>query len=267
MERDYPALSLRERDRRWKNIRGLMKAKGLDCLIVAGLKGREQLEGYLSNDYAQGIVLFPLVGEPAYLARNTRILRNMENCLRGVPSWIDDWRGGGLASGLVDVIREKGLESAAIGVVGLESEAAGESEGYVPYRMWSFVLKQLPKATFIEVSKPFAELMLVKSEEEIALVKQSAWIGEKACEAMVKATKPGASEGEICAAIMSTILTNGASSPNMILHSGVDNLCWGEPIWFYKAQRPRTVQRGRWSRPRFFHVTGGLRPSNRWRLL
>ena len=57
MERDHPTLSLRERDRRWKNIRELMKAKSLDCLIVAGLKGCEQLEGYLSNDYAQGIVV------------------------------------------------------------------------------------------------------------------------------------------------------------------------------------------------------------------
>ena len=78
MKSTYPTLSLKERDRRWKNVREMMKAGDLECLIVPGLKSREQLEVYLSNDNAQGIVVFPLEDEPSYIARNTRIIRNRE---------------------------------------------------------------------------------------------------------------------------------------------------------------------------------------------
>lgn len=67
MEPVYPTLSLRERDRRWRLVRGLMKMRGLDCLIVAGLNSRERLEYYLANDVGHGIVVFPLEGAPTYL--------------------------------------------------------------------------------------------------------------------------------------------------------------------------------------------------------
>ena len=41
MDLSPPTLSLKERDRRWTRIRQLMADKGLDCLIVPGLNGRE----------------------------------------------------------------------------------------------------------------------------------------------------------------------------------------------------------------------------------
>ena len=72
----YPVLSLRERDRRWMLVRGWMKEKGVDCLILAGLKSREQYEGYLSNEYAEGVVVFPAEGGPVCLTwTSSRILR------------------------------------------------------------------------------------------------------------------------------------------------------------------------------------------------
>jgi Xaa-Pro aminopeptidase len=254
----HPTLSLKERDRRWKNVREMMKANRLDCIIVPGLRGREQLEGYLSNDAVQGIVVFPLEGPPTYLARNTRIIRNMENSLRGIPAWIGDIRDGASGPALAGVLREKGFDSARIGVVGLESGEAGESEGYMPFKIWSHVLKELPRAIFIEVSRLFAGVVLVKGEEERALVKHGASIGEKACEAMLNVIKPGVSEPEICAAILSTIFRHGASAPNMILHSGVDNPSWGEPIWFYQAQQPRLLQRGDVVQTEIFPRYGGI---------
>lgn len=244
MEKVYPTLSFKERDRRWKNVREMMKARKLDCLVVPGLRSRERLDAYLSNDQAEGIVLFPLEGEPTYLARHSRFIRHMVNRSRGVASWIEDWRGGPSGRELVSLIKERGFDSSVIGVVGVESSAAGEAEGSVAYRMWCHVLQNLPKATFVDVSKPYCELVVVKSEEELALVRYSAWIGEKACETMLKITKPGVNEGEIVGAIMNTIYSNGGHAPNMILHSGVDNPGWGSPTWFFLAQGPRVVEKG-----------------------
>ena len=45
----YPTLSLATRDYRWAKMRTMMKRLELDCVLVFGLKGREQFEGYLAN--------------------------------------------------------------------------------------------------------------------------------------------------------------------------------------------------------------------------
>ena len=118
-------------------------------------------------------------------------------------------------------------------------------EGFIPYKTWAYVLEHLPHATFVEVSRPFAEVMLVKSEEELALVRYSARIGEMACEAMLNVTRPEVSESEIYGTIMKVIFTHGANvrSPQLNLHSGVDNTSWGPPLWIYQAQRPRLVKK------------------------
>lgn len=260
MKTTYPTLSLKERDRRWGLVRGLMRERRLDCLIVAGLHGREQYDGYFTNDGVQGIVIFPLEGEPTCLTWTaSNIIRRILNSERGGTPWVKDLRVGAVGADWVSILQEKGFDSATIGVIGLESRGPGEYEGYIPYKTWTYVLEHLPRATFIDISQPFAELTMVNSEEEIALIRQSAHIGEMACEAMLKIIKPGVSESEIYAAIMKVIYSNGASAPwpTLILQSGVDNPTWMVPIWTYQAQRPRVVQKGDLIQAELFPRYGG----------
>ena len=81
---NFPTLSIKERDRRWRITRKLMKEKSLDCLLVVGLKGREKYESYFTNEYAQGIVVFPLEGQPVYTTWGSNVvLRHMEKTLKG----------------------------------------------------------------------------------------------------------------------------------------------------------------------------------------
>ena len=263
MKKDYPTLSLRERDRRWELVRGLMKERGLDCLIVAGLRGRAQYDGYLSNEIYMGIVVLPLEGTPAYLTWNTFfITRQIEHRRRDETPWIDDVRIGTTGADIVSFLEEKGFDSATIGVVGLESRGPGEPEGCVPYKTWSYVLDHLPNASFIDVSQAFDELIFIKSEEEIALIRHCAHIGEMACQAMLEVTKPGVSESEIYATILKKIFVNmAAPSPGatyLILHTGADNISWGPPIWIYQAQPPRQVQKGDIVLAEIFPHYGGL---------
>src|SRR3990170_6159061 len=131
MRRSYPTLSLKDRDWRWRRTRGLMKEKGLDCLLVAGLKGRERYEGYLTNEYAEGIVVFPREGELAYLTwTGTRVTRRL--ALPKDAFWVKDIRVGVTGAGLVAALKEKGLDGARIGVVGLDSKGPAEMEGIIP---------------------------------------------------------------------------------------------------------------------------------------
>src|SRR5262249_57019414 len=67
MNEQLPVLSLRERDRRWQRVRDLMRAHELECLIVGGYRGRERYECYITDDYVEGAVIFPLEGEPTAL--------------------------------------------------------------------------------------------------------------------------------------------------------------------------------------------------------
>ena len=62
-----PTLSLAERDRRWANVRKLMRERGFDGLLVAGFRAREMYETYISDDYNEGCVIFPLEGEPVVI--------------------------------------------------------------------------------------------------------------------------------------------------------------------------------------------------------
>ena len=263
MSNIYPTLSLKERDRRWGLVRELMKNKGLDCLIVVGLRGRGQFDGYLTNEVYMGIVVFPSEGKPTYLTWNAMfITRHMEHCSRGEIPWIEDIRIGTAGKDIVAVLREKGLDSASIGVVGLESRGLGEPEGCISYKSWTHIVKHLPKSTFIDVSQLFDQMTFIKSEEEISLIRYSAHIGEMACQAMLDIARPGISESEIYANIMKEIFTHMASpSPGatyLILHSGVDNPSWGPPMWLYQAQPPRIVKRGEVVQAEIFPHYGGL---------
>lgn len=119
---------------------------------------------------AQGIVVFPLEDEPTYLLwAPTLITRPVELLEKEGASWMKDYRVGATGAGLVAILQEKGFDSATIGVVGVESRGPAELEGYLPYKFWSYVVEHLPKATFVDISYSFAELVLVKSEEELAL--------------------------------------------------------------------------------------------------
>lgn len=265
MNEDRPTLSLRERDRRWGLVRGMMRENDLDCLVLAGLSGREAYEGYLTNDTASGIVVFPLEGDPIYLVwSSTRVFKNMQGSLTGGASWIENWqenwRVGATGPGLVAALQGKGFDSATIGVVGIEAAAPQQLEGYIPYKTWTYVLNHLPGARFVEVSRAFAELMLVKSGEELAVVRHGAMIGERACEALLQASRPGASEAEIAAAVIKEIVGRGAGTrgASFILQTGAENLSWGPPAWMYEARAPRRVQEGDLVMAEVFQVYGGL---------
>ena len=259
MKESRPVLSIKERNRRWNAVRELMKERGVDCLILAGLFGWENCDAYLTNESGRGIVIVPREGEGTYLAPNALSMAgHVENLLRGGESWIEDWRSGPDAPQVVAVIQEKGFDSATIGVVGLESKGVGQMEGYIPFKSWSYIHDHLPKASFVDISPDFFKLLAAKSDEEIALARYAAKVGEMACEAMIKTARPGVSETEIFAAIMNTIYTNGCNARMLIVESGVDNLSWGTPLWLHQAQPPPTVQKGEMVQAEIFTSYGGI---------
>ena len=242
-----PTLSLHERDRRWKSVRDLMRSQSLDCLIVGGFNGKEHYESYITDDYVEGVVIVPLTGEPTVLTwAVSRINRAQESFSRGLEAWVTDYRLGISGANAARVIREKGVENGRIGVVGINLPGPNEPLGFVPYPFWHELLGEMKNSAFTDVSYPFVELMLVKSQEEIALVRYAGQIGEKACQVMLEVTRPGTGEEVIFAEVMREIYRHAASAryPTLNLHSGPHNLSWGPTRWVSRAERPRRVEKG-----------------------
>ena len=254
-------MSLKERDRRWTRTREFLKKQGIECLVVAGLTSREQYDAYLTNDYAEGIVVFPTEGTPTYITwMEGRVTRQKEAEQRGIKPWVADMRVGVDGPTLASVIREKGFGKARVGVVGLQTKGPAEMSGFIPYTLWANTLAELPQVEFVECSEAFAALMLVKSEEELVLMRRSAAVGEEACKVMLERVRPGVSELELTAEIMYTIFKAGAFSPPpfVILHSGPTTVSWGPPIWRYQGGTTRTFQKGDMVLAEIFPRYGGF---------
>lgn len=257
----FPILSLEERNRRWNRTGKFLKKKGLECLLLAGLTSRDQYDAYLTNDYAEGIVVFPAEGEPTYITwQEGRVTRQKEAAESGITPWVEDMRVGVDPPTVAAVIREKGVDRSRIGVVGLKSKGPAEMSGFIPYSLWSGILKELPKVDFVECSEEFAALMLVKSEEELVLMRRSAAVGEEACKVMIEMARPGVSELDLTAEVMYTIFKAGAFSPPpfLILHSGPTTLSWGPPIWRYQGGTTRILQKGDMVLAEIFPRYGGF---------
>ena len=258
---DFPVLSLATRDRRFARTKDLLKRLNLEGLVLAGLTSREQYDTYLTNDYAEGIVIFPAEGAPTYITwQEGRLMRMKEAEQRGITPWIEDWRVGVDAPTVAAVVREKGLDKARLGVVGVESRGPSEMTGYIPYALWTKVLAELPRVQFVDCFAAFAAMMLVKGEEELVMMRRSAAIGEEACKVMYKMAKPGVSELEITADVLYAIFKNCAFSPQpfLILHSGPETVSWGPPIWRYQGGPTRILQKGDMVLAEIFPRYGGF---------
>ena len=242
-----PTLSLAERDRRWARVRQLMRERGLDRLLVAGFRAREMYETYLSDDYNEGCVIFPLEGDPVVITwAHLRVMRARWSQERGAAVWIPDYRVATSGTAVAEVLREKHLGEASLGVVGLASQAPTEIYGAIPANFWAELTAALPKARWQEISEEFSHLMLVKSEEEMAQVRYAARAAEAACAVIVEVAAPGVGEEVVFAEATREMLRYGIGLryPMIVMNSGPATLAWGPPRWTTTAEAPRVLARG-----------------------
>lgn len=256
-----PSLTLAERDRRWAMTRRFLDEHDLDALIVAGLKGRERFELYLANDLMDGVVVFPREGAPVHLTWvPTKITGRTDAVGRERTYWIEDVRAVRLDRGIVDVLREMGHDRGRVGVLGLASNIPGEPHGVIPYPLWQAVIEGAPQVEFVDVWWDYAMAMLPKSPVEQALVRESARIGELACEAMLATITAGVRETEVYAAVMEVLHRNAAvaTAPNLLMRAGTEHFTISQPAWTYDPAAARTLKAGDLVNAEIFSVYGGV---------
>lgn len=242
-----PTLSFAERDRRWARVRGLMRQRGLDGLLIAGFRTREMYESYVSDDYNEGCVVFPLEGDPVVVTwAHLRVLRALWSAERGEKLWIEDYRVATSGTAVAEIVAEKHLADAKLGVVGLTSQAPTEIYGGIPATFWAQFVAALPDASFEDISEEFSYLMLVKSAEELAQVRYAAAAAEAACGVIAEMAGPGVGEEAIMAEATRSMMRFGIGLryPMVVMNSGPATLSWGPPRWTTRGEAPRILQRG-----------------------
>jgi Xaa-Pro aminopeptidase len=247
-----PTYSLAERDRRWNLARSFMDRAGLDALLVFGEHEDAGpapfcFDTWFTNDRPGAIVVFPRTGVPTALVWHAADQAEYARRGGGDVLWMapENRRlGHHDSTGVVGLLNEFGLAKATTGVVGLEPYLPFLPEGIVPYRLWSTVQAKLPDAEFRPVGLELARLMMPLSEEEIAVVRHSARIGDAMARAMVGAAGPGVAESEVYAAGMAAAHARGTVVPGLHLWTGPEALGMGPPPWAYRPQDPRVLQDG-----------------------
>ncbi len=242
-----PVLSLNERDRRWRGLQATMERRGLSAIIVGSFRSRELYETYLIDDFLDSVVVLPRTGDAIVLTiAPGRVSRIAESARRGVEPWVPSPRIGSKGSDVATVLKELGIASDDIGIVGFGPTAPGEVEGIIPLGFWNSLTENAPDARFHDFTQDFTDFVLIKSEEEIVLLRHAAKISDLACESMVDASRPGVSEAVVYAEIMRAIHANGCGAryPYLSLQSGPDNISWGAPRWLFRAEQPRILRTG-----------------------
>lgn len=219
----HSSLSLAERDRRWNALRAAMDAEGLDCLFVWGrARGQSGNVRWIDNgDAGERCLVFPRRGDPVTLWTLGSWARWYEHSC---------WEGVGYAGtegcesvAVAALIGEFGHSAGTIGVVGLAGTGIA-AEGSIPWFTWENVRRLLPQARFRDASPMLRALRMVKSAEELALVRKAAEISNLQFDAALRLARPGVRERDVLARMEAIALDAGAE------HAGDfwTNLCSGK---------------------------------------
>ena len=247
-----PTYSWAERDRRWDLARRFMDEQGVEALLVYGEHEDSgpatfYFDTWFTNDRPGSILVFPRHGEPiVHLMISTFVNDHMASSRNGDAMWIkpENIRVAFSAEGIADALAEHGLTKANIGVVGLDPYLPFLPASVIPRHLWDAVEGCLPDVNFQPVGAAFTRLLMPLSEEEVAVVRHAAAIGDEMAHAMVDAAAPGVSEAEVYAAGMATAFRRGTVMPGMHLRCGPEPAGWGPPQWAYRPQAPRILQDG-----------------------
>jgi Xaa-Pro aminopeptidase len=190
--------SLAERDRRWQAVRENAAKAGLDCIFVPlgnGVDGR-----YLTQLRCSAMVL-PTEGRAPIVIADRRSSN----------AWVPEpWQTGReWAEPMGEALLDLGMQRARIGVVGLKGGSlthCNSIDGVVNHTALEYVMSKLPDAHFYDATDIVGFVRYVKSDEEIASVRQSAEVAAAGVDEFVKLARPGVDASVLYADVLARLI-------------------------------------------------------------
>jgi len=199
--------------------RKIMLEKGFDTLVAISVENVAYTAGVEIPSQSltrqrHAICLVPFRGEPKM------IVVNMEESLAKSNSRIKDIRSYNEFTEnpmdlLVDAIKECGLDRSRIGI----------ELDYLPAKDYLRLKDLLPGAQFIDCGKLFSKMRMIKTKEEINLLRQAGKAAEKAQYLALSKLKPGMAELDLASFVVSSLFSEGIDSIKPLV-LGAGNRCW-----------------------------------------
>ncbi|MFC1533267.1 M24 family metallopeptidase [Thermodesulfobacteriota bacterium] len=209
--KEYPSISLEERDRRWGLIRNMMEENDVGALMVVPGMQFDDPSNYLTNS-GSPMLFFPLKGEPiAFLRANALAIdTQMKSEAYGIKSWVKEARymSGGEGDEWVNILKDYGLTGSRIGTVA-SGHFARLQQQRTANALINTIKSALPNVDFVDLWKQYVQIFQVKSDEELNFFRKAALAGEVAAEEFVNACKPGNTVADVQNAVMSTLIPYG----------------------------------------------------------
>ena len=213
----YPRLSIAERDRRWDALRKRMLFAGVDCLILLGNDLYWDM-GMANLRYVTGVgakmgsrALFFLDAEPVVYNSVPHMSRPF-HAQQTMQDWVSDIRILRGPTEIAAELRDRGLDRSKIGIVGFSSVILSASV-FVEAEVQS-LRAALPDARFLDFGYALEEMRLIKSDEELRVMREGGRIARKVVDAMIDGARPGRLESELYADMVHTQIANGGE-PNI----------------------------------------------------
>ena len=238
-------ISTAELERRWKAVREVMRAEKVDFLVMR--QDEEFLGGYVKwftdlparHSYPY-TVIFPVheemtlvsVGPPAPSEPSPApwAVRGVKRRLSSPYFPSVHYTSTYDAELAVGVLKEK--KRATIGWVG---------RSYIPITFYEYLRKHLVGSKFVDMTEQVDQIKVIKSLEEIELIKKTAALQDVTVDHIKKVLKPGMRDFEIYADALHTTAIHGSERQLILVGSGRP----GTPVHFRARHfQNRVIQEG-----------------------
>jgi Xaa-Pro aminopeptidase len=226
-ERINTPISTKELERRWAAVRAAMEAEGIDVLLMQG--NQDFMGGYVkyftdlpaTNGYTV-TVTFPREEGMTMISQgpfgmDRQLPLEGDGIRRGVkrvlttPSYVSAHYTNDYDSQLAEKALE-GYSGATIGLVGT---------GSISYALVDYLKRgRFSNARFVDASELVDRIKVIKSPEEIALIRRTAAMQDLAMEAAFKAIEPGKRDLDIAAVAEHVGHTYGSEQGIFLCASG-----------------------------------------------
>ena len=236
-----PTFSMKERDRRWLLLRGVMKKAGFDALIALPHEGHWDQFGCDTRYITQiggtqtevGCVL-PLDADVTAVVRG----ENEIEWWGLAQDWVKDIRPSRRSYGEPVIDRLKEIRAKRVGVIGL-SGLVRAPEGVVPWGTFEKIRTSLTDVKFDNATDVMQEVRSVKSAEEIAFIEKAAEIIGHANEALIQHAKVGVGENELIAEMLREVVRRGGEPITMMLFgTGGPEVPWAQRVFTTRKLKP-----------------------------
>jgi Xaa-Pro aminopeptidase len=217
-----PEFSRAEYEERWRRARDLMRAQGLDALLVTSEANYRYLSGHHSGFWLSKarpmMMLLPREAEPVLLLTTNQVpLAELTSPVPAIRAW-DGFMAEGIPV-LVEALRDLGLLRGRIG-----AELGFKQRLGMPVSELDRLRQLVPAAVFVDAADVLWRLRRVKSPAEVARLREAARITGDAYQAMFDTVRPGTTEREAHRTFLVELFRGGAERPGYIpITSGAGN--------------------------------------------